>query len=66
MVINFSSIKLKQSPNERINLTINLTENDINIQNPTNIKKVDIDINTLTSKELKCMNDFIDLLKSKL
>jgi len=66
MTINFSKATLKALPNGNTGLSVSLSFNDNTAPSEANLQTVAIDTTTLTAPQLKCMNDFLALLNSKL
>jgi hypothetical protein len=66
MIINFSDLKVKQSPAGNKGLGVSLVENDPNLPTPADQQSASIDTTTLNPAELKTVNDFIALCKSKI
>jgi hypothetical protein len=66
MIINFSDLKVKATPAGNKGLGVSLVENDPTLPTPTSQQSVDINTASLNPTELKTVNDFIALCKSKL
>lgn len=66
MTINFTDLKVKQAPASNQGLTVSLVENDPNLPTPVEQESATIDTTKLNPAQLKTVNEFIALLKSKL
>ena len=64
MNIAFTDLKIKQTGNNVMN--VSLTESVPGLPTPVEQKSTTVDTTTLNPAQLKTVNDFIALLKSKL
>lgn len=67
MIINFGNIILRAEPNNANQaLSLTLTSNSTTQVEDSKFKTVDVDFSTLTNAEKTTVNNFINLMKSKL
>lgn len=67
MIINFGNVILRAEPNNaNQSLSLTLTSNSTTQVEDSKFKTVDIDFTKLTAPEKTTVNNFINLMKSKL